>query len=290
MKYEYIAIYGPTASGKTDLSIKLAKALNGIIINFDSCQFKNYLHSLTMCPMNEFDSSKEYLFNFLNPKENFSVKDFINKFNLIKEKNKNIKILVGGSGFYLFCLLNGLNKPNYICPRINEEVNNNSKEYNWQLLKNLEPFTKLHVNDTYRVNNYLKFHLEYGYSVCNIKHLPVINNEKIFKIFLSPSKEELHKNIEKRTNIYFPKMVEEMIEFNKNYEYIEDNNIIGYKTIFKYLKNEISQEEAMKEINLLTKKYAKTQITFLKNKIKENLIISNSYNIMIEDIINNLIE
>jgi tRNA dimethylallyltransferase len=289
MKYKYIAIYGPTASGKTNLSIELTKKLNGIPINFDSCQFRNHLHSLTMCPVNEYGEIKEYLFNFLPPKESFSVKNFIDEFKIISNnENEKVKILVGGSGFYLFCLLNGLNKPIYISEKIHKQVETNSKEDNWNLLKNLESSTKLHINDIYRVNNYLKFHLEYGYSLTQVKHIPIINTKEVYKIFLLPNKEDLHKNILKRTELYFPKMVEEVIEFHKIYPYMENNNIIGYKEIFKYINKEITKEQVIDEINLLTKQYAKTQITFLKNKIQGDLIIDNLYSGIIEDIIKNL--
>ena len=73
MSYKYINIYGPTASGKTYLSYKIAKYLKGEIINFDSCQFNNYLPSITMCPTLNSTEIKEHLFSFLSPNENFSV-------------------------------------------------------------------------------------------------------------------------------------------------------------------------------------------------------------------------
>jgi tRNA dimethylallyltransferase len=76
--HKFITIYGPTASGKTDLAIRLAEVTRGVIINFDTCQFRNYLPSLTMCPSPSL-SIKEYLFNFLSPGDIFTVDDYFNK-------------------------------------------------------------------------------------------------------------------------------------------------------------------------------------------------------------------
>lgn len=283
MPYKYINIYGPTASGKTYLSYKIAKYLNGEIINFDSCQFNNYLHSITMCPTEKPTNIKEHLFSFLNPNENFSVKDFINEFQKIDNNNK--KILVGGSGFYLYCLLKGLGGEKNINNLIKKKVADNSKEDNWNLLINLDETIKekLHINDVYRVNNYLCFFLQYGYSMNNIQYKPILDPEKTFNIFIYPKRETLLTNIKNRTNNYFEKMVEESIEFHKTNEFLPNSKIIGYREIYNYINGKISKEETINLINLYTSQYAKTQVTFLKNKIKANLIIENVYDFNMEN-------
>lgn len=283
MSYKYINIYGPTASGKTYLSDKIAKYLNGEIINFDSCQFNNYLHSITMCPINSESNIKEHLFNFLKPNEDFSVEKFIKKFKEIIKINNKIKILVGGSGFYLYCLLNGLGEEKNIPEELKNKIENNSKEENWKTLIDLDISlkNKLHMNDTYRVNNYLAFFLQYGYSMNSIKYEPILHKE-VFNLFINPPRMDLLKNIENRTNEYFPKMVEESIEFHKNNDFMPNSKIIGYKEIYKYINNKISKEETINAINIATRQYAKTQVTFLKNKIKADLVINNVYDFNVE--------
>jgi tRNA dimethylallyltransferase len=285
MSYKYINIYGPTASGKTYLSYKIAEYLEGEIINFDSCQFNNYLHSITMCPIGNPYNIKEYLFNFLPPNGEFSVKNFIDEFEKIEKKNNNIKILVGGSGFYLYCLLKGLGEKPEISKETIETIEKNSKEENWESLIKLTPEikNKLHVNDVYRVNNYLGFFLENNYSMDKVEYIPILPKEKTLNIFIHPPREDLLKNIEDRTNKYFNKMVEESIEFHKTHDFLEKSNIIGYKIIYDYINNKISKEEAINKINIATRQYAKTQVTFLKNKLKEDILIRNVYDFNLED-------
>lgn len=273
-----INIYGPTASGKTDLSIKIAEAINGVIINFDTCQFRNYLPALTMCP-SPHPLIKEYLFSFLAPGESFSVKDFITKIQAILLNEQRPKIFIGGSGFYLFCLINGLNQKQITDKNIIQQVETNSKEINFQLLQTFEPNTLLHMNDVYRVNNHLKFYLQYGYSInTNLKTILDSQKDTIYNIFLNPERQYLKDRINTRTSMYFNKMCEEVAVFRQFYKDFKDNNIIGYKVICDYLDNKISQEKAISLINLHTAQYAKTQVTFCKNKLQSNITILNNIN------------
>jgi tRNA dimethylallyltransferase len=237
-----------------------------------------------MCPILNTTEIKEHLFSFLSPNENFSVKEFINKFKEIDNNNK--KILVGGSGFYLYCLINGLTEKQHISQEIINTINKNSKEENWEQLITLDNSVKdkLHVNDTYRVNNYLSFFLQHGYSMNSIDIRPIINKNEIFNIFIWPPRNDLLKNIENRTNEYFDKMVEESIEFHKIHNFI-NSKIIGYKTIYDYINKKISKETAINLINLATRQYAKTQVTFLKNKLKADLIINNVYDFNVEEFV-----
>ena len=158
-------------------------------------------------------------------------------------------------------------------------IESNSKEDNWNKLIELDPSVKdkLHINDTYRVNNYLGFFTQYGYSLNSVKYTPIINREEVINIFIHPPREDLLKNIENRTNEYFDKMVEESIEFHKNNDFFINSKIIGYKDIYNYINGKISKEEAINNINIATRQYAKTQVTFLKNKIKAHVVVTNVY-------------
>ena len=112
LKSKIILIYGPTASGKSDFAIKLAKKINGEIINADSMQVYKELKILTARPLkNDLKKIKHYLYGFQNSKMDFSTGDWlkiaIKKINEIKNKKK-IPILVGGTGLYFKALTEGL--------------------------------------------------------------------------------------------------------------------------------------------------------------------------------------
>jgi tRNA dimethylallyltransferase len=276
---KYINIYGPTASGKTDLSIALAQQFNASIINFDSCQFLNYLPALTMCPPFE-KNIKMHCFSFLNRDEEFSAGKFITKFQKIinQEDLSSKKILIGGSGFYLFCLLKGIS--NYQKDLIiQKQIESNSKEVNYNLLKSYYPDCKLHMNNIYRINNYLQYFLQEGRIFNQIDYIPIIHEENILNIFLCPSKDILCDRIKKRTNLYFEKMCQEVREFNENNFFLKNNNIIGYEEITKYLNGIYTEEETKILINLRTRRYAKSQMTFFKKKINTHIYLDTDYSL-----------
>lgn len=271
MKLKYINIYGPTAAGKTDFSIKLAEVLNASIINFDSCQFRSYLPSLTMCPIPH-STIKEYLFAFLPLHEQFSAGDFIEKFREIERSNHGLKINVGGSGFYLLCLLNGITKGVPSLPlSISKQIESNSKEENWMWLRSLRGNLRVHMNDVYRVKNYLAQSLQQPEQVMSG---PVIEEGTYINIFINPPKEELIKRISARTNLYFDNMCEEVMKFTKENHGL-NSNIIGYREVVGFLNGAIDRATTIELINTRTRQYAKTQITFLKNKLSHHYVITN---------------
>lgn len=262
----FIGIYGPTASGKTDLAIKISEKTNGIIVNFDSCQFRNHLHSFTMCP--KVLENRDFLFNFLHPHENFSCGNFIEKFqNILQQYPQRQIILVGGTGFYLFCLLKGISKDKD--NNMHNEIFHKTYEEKFQLLKILDDSTNLHINDHYRIDRHLNFLLKYGYSIKEKQTIPIIDINNISTIFLHPSKEVLQERIILRLKDNIDNMIMEA----KNTEFHEKfHRIIGYKEIINYIHQNISYEDAFNEIVRRTLKYAKQQKTFFKKQIKSDFI------------------
>mgnify|MGYP001485824576 CR=1 FL=1 len=112
LKSKIVLIYGPTASGKSDFAIKLAKKIKGEIVNADSMQVYKELKILTARPQKKnFNKIKHHLYGFQNSKEDFSTGDWltvvIKKINEIK-KRKKIPVLVGGTGLYFKALTDGL--------------------------------------------------------------------------------------------------------------------------------------------------------------------------------------
>jgi len=148
-------------------------------------------------------------------------------------------------------------------------VRENSLEENWRLLNTLDPHHKIHKNDIYRLENYLRFHLQYGYSMSSVVPTPFLKKEVTLNVFLNPPQETLLQNIQERTLSTFSSMQEEVAAF-PNFP----NNIIGYAEVKSYLRGEMTKNATIDAINIRTRQYAKTQRTFLKNKIDHNLILN----------------
>lgn len=278
---KHIAIYGPTASGKTKLSTELATLIPQLsIVNFDSCQFLEYLPNLTMRPTPS--GFPEHLFgiNSLND-EKLNACTFVNKVKEINMLDKNNKLFVGGSGFYLLCLIKGVSNTvidNDSDAILWKQIDQRSIEENYNLLCTLDKEHSIHPHDHYRIKRYLYFFLKNGHSIKQQITVPLINKSDIFTIFLNPSRAWLWHNIEQRTMLYFHQMVAEVNDFyHKHPQY--KTNIIGYREIVDYLNGLISKDKTQELINIKTRQYAKTQRTFLKHKIPTDLIIDENYNI-----------
>lgn len=277
---KHIIIYGPTASGKTDLSFKIAKKLESIsLVNSDSRQTLDYLPSLTMIPQDI--QYTNYLFGINSISDAvYTAGDFIQDIIKINKIDTNQKIIVGGSGFYILCLLNGMAPKKIIDEEIVSLVEKQPMDKNFNLLTELDPNHNLHPNDHYRIKNYLSYFLQNKHSIKDVLTEPVFKSNEVFTIFLNPSKEMLIQNIEIRIKLYFDKMVEEVIDFNKKYKnQTLKTPIIGYKEITDYINNKLSKEKTEEMIIIKTRQYGKTQRTFMKNKLKSDLTIDENYNI-----------
>ena len=161
LKSKIVLIYGPTASGKSNFAIKLAKKINGEIINADSMQVYKELKVLSARPFKKnFQKIKHHLYGFQSVKKNFSTGDWLKLVNqkiLEIKKRKKVPILVGGTGLYFKSLIEGLvNIPN-IPIKFREKIRSlhkkiGSKNFFLKLVK-IDPLAKKHINlsDTQRV-------------------------------------------------------------------------------------------------------------------------------------------
>ncbi len=236
-------IVGPTASGKTDLAIKLSQQLGIPIINFDTVQFRKYIEVLSCSPTKEEKvRATHYLYNYLEPEEAVSLGYWC-----CEADKFPYHIAVGGSIFYALNILRGV--PDIKVP---QEVKDfiNSLDDKYLYLKQLEPHTKIHKNDLYRTNRRLEILLS-----------PPSNS--VFReydiIKLNP--ENLMEKIEKRTNIILDDSVTEALKYGYIPQY---KNIIGYKELWDLINDKITRNEAVERITILTKRYARRQINFMK--------------------------
>ena len=278
-KSKIILISGPTASGKSSFAIKLAKKINGEVINADSMQVYKELKILTARPSKkEQQNIKHHLYGFQSVKKNFSTGEWqklaIKKIYEVKKRNK-IPILVGGTGLYFKSLTDGLVKIPKIPLKFRNKVRNLQKKigqkrfYN-QLLK-LDSLVKNRIdhNDVQRsirafeVKSYTKVSLYEWFN----KTKKTFSDEDFTKIFINFPRIELLKRINLRVDQMFSKgAIEEVKKFLKMKVKSDKsaNKIIGVGEIMKYLNKEEDLQSVKDQIAIKTRQYAKRQATWAR--------------------------
>jgi tRNA dimethylallyltransferase len=272
-----IVIAGATATGKTELGIKLAKLLDGEVISADSMMVYKYMDIGTAKPsVEEREGIEHYVIDVVLPSQNYSVKDYIEDFDKavqkIREKGK-IPIVVGGTWLYIQGALYGLS---------------DAPEGDWTLreklysLDNLELYTqlqkvdpeyanKIHVNDKRRIVRALEVYYLTGkpFSFFINQHNFKSKRYNFLGFILERDRQELMYRIEIRVEKMFEKgLVEEvkkLIDMGFK-DSLTSMQAIGYKEILPYLDKKISLEDAKKCIIENTKDFAKRQIRTFRNK------------------------
>jgi len=272
-----ITISGPTASGKTDLSIKLASYLECSIISCDSRQFYKEMSIGTAVPTQlELSKIKHYCIQHKSIFDTYTVGDFRHETLLLLKKlfhNKDYVIITGGSGLYMDSIVKGIDFFPEINKNVREELNYNFNlkgiKYLQEQLSRLDPiyFSTVDINNQRRLIRALE--------VC-------ISSGKPYSSFLNKRKNDYDFNIEsfairtnrdvlyKRINARVDKMIEAGLidEVKKLFKHKNLNplNTVGYKEIFEFIEKKVSLEQSIEKIKQNTRRYAKRQITWLKNK------------------------
>ena len=277
-----ILIAGPTASGKSNFAIKLAKKIDGEIINADSMQVYRQLKILTARPsIKDQKKIKHHLYGIVSVNKNFSTGQWLKLVtNKIKEirKRKKIPILVGGTGLYFQSLINGLVKIPNIPIKLRNKIRKMQKKYGQKkfykkLLKvDVKAQNKFNPSDVQRsirafeIKIYTKVSM---YDWFN-KTRPIFNESVFLKFYINFERQELIKRIEKRTkNMIKKETIQEVIKFNKLRikKDHSSNKVIGIEELSKYLKNQIKLEEAKELIAIKTRQYAKRQATWARSRM-----------------------
>lgn len=280
-KYNSIIILGPTGSGKTELSIKLAKQLNGEIINADSMQIYKYFNIGTAKPsLQEREEIPHHLMDFLEPTEDFSVSEYKKLCLKLCEElinKQKLPIIVGGTGFYIDSLLKNYSYGNAskdasIRKKYQDLYENYGKEYIYNILKtvDVDSANKLHPNDVKRVIRALEIY-ETTQKNKSLSNKEDFQNEqpsflKPLIIGLNYEREELYQRINKRVDIMVENgLIEEVNSILNTYDTnLQAMKAIGYKELFSYLKGEETLENALEKIKQNSRNYAKRQITWFK--------------------------
>jgi tRNA dimethylallyltransferase len=277
---DLLIIAGPTAVGKTSISIELAKNLNGEIVSADSMQIYRYMDiGSAKIKKEEMQGIPHHLIDIIDPDDTFSVAQYKEKatsvINDILLRNK-LPIVVGGTGLYINSLICNLNFANtskdddyrkYLEKLAKEKGN----EYVHGMLRDIdiESFNKLYPNDLKRVIRALEVFKVTG------KKISEFNNEenlydipyKIYYFVLNLNREKLYEIINKRVDEMIKNgLIEEVIKLKKlGYtSNMQSMQGIGYKEILSYLDGEISLEEAIDKIKQGSRNYAKRQLTWFK--------------------------
>lgn len=270
MKPQIIVIVGPTASGKTSLSIELAKKLNGEVVSADSRQvYKGLDLGTGKVTKTEMDDIPHHLLDVANPQETYTVTDYV------RDARKEIAdiiargklpIIVGGTFFYVDALL-GRSIPPEVEPNevLRAELEKKSEEELFSLLTEKDPERA----ETIDKDN--KRRLVRALEIIDaLGKVPTAQSEELYDatiIGISISKEKLKENIHKRLIDRLDKgMIEEVKNLHANklsYERMYELGI-EYKYIAEYLNEKITKEEMTKQIELKSLQYAKRQMTWLK--------------------------
>jgi len=277
-----ILLAGPTASGKSDLAIYIAKKINGEIVNADSMQVYKEIKILSARPSN-YQGVRHHLYGFLSVKKKFSTGEWIQlaekKINDIT-KRKKIPIFVGGTGLYFKTLTDGIAKVPAISALKRKKVINlynkigSEKFYN-KLIK-LDPKCKNRIekNDKQRMIRFYEVKYFTKKSIFDWQKNTVNNLRDYYfvKIFLNPSRSFLLEKIQLR----FKKMIvsgalKEVRRFQKLKVSKQStaNHILGLNELMNYLDQKMLENEAIERSIIRTRQYIKRQLTWFRGQMKE---------------------
>ena len=280
MKQKLLVIGGPTAVGKTDLSIRIAKKLNGEIISADSMQIYKYMDiGSAKVTKEEMDGVKHHLIDVVNPDVPFSVADFKEHGDAaLKDiiSRGKFPIIAGGTGLYINSLTCNMTfteaeKDEEYRKYLEDLANEKGNEYIHEMLKECDPisYKEIHANNRKRVIRALEvFKLtKKPFSSYNVGDDFYKSDYDIHYYVLTMDREKLYNRINKRVDIMMENgLLEECIKL-KDMGYTSDMQSmqgIGYKEILYYLEGKISLDEAIDMIKQGSRNYAKRQLTWFR--------------------------
>lgn len=275
MNKELIVISGPTAVGKTSLAINLAKEINTEIISADSRQFYKELNIGVARPsQKELNSIKHHFIGHISIQDNYNAGEYeaeaIEKINSLFQKYEKL-VITGGSGMYIDAITKGMDNLPNVDKSIREELNELFKDNGITPLqeelmeKDIEYYNIVDKQNHIRLIRALEIIRQTGKTFTSFRTNPKKKRDfKIKKFVLIRDREELIQRINQRVDIMVGEgLIEEAREL---YPFRDLNalNTVGYKELFKYFDKKISLKEAIEEIKINTRKYAKRQVTWFR--------------------------
>ncbi|MCY6356662.1 tRNA (adenosine(37)-N6)-dimethylallyltransferase MiaA [Clostridium sp. ZS2-4] len=294
MKKDLFILAGPTAVGKTAISINLAKNLNGEIISADSMQIYKYMDiGSAKIKEDEREGIPHHVIDFVEPSQEFSVVEF--KHEAAKDieeitSNSKLPMLVGGTGFYIDSLIFNYDFANAYKDEIYREhlkslALEKGNEYIHSLLKDIdnESYNKLYPNDLKRVIRALEVFKLTGKTISEFNAEQDIYNipYNVYYFVLTMDRAKLYNRINQRVDIMIEEgLIDEVVKL-KNMGLTADMQSmkgIGYKEILYYLDGKITLDEAIEMIKKGSRNYAKRQLTWFRKDKRVIWINKDTYN------------
>lgn len=303
-KQKVIVIGGPTASGKTGLSIELAKKINGEIVSADSMQIYKEMNIGTAKPSKEeMQGIKHYMLSIITPDKRFSVAEYkIQAKKAIKQilQKGKVPIVIGGTGLYIETLIYEIEFPEIETDlEYRKELEKIVEEKGLQYLYNKaveidkHAMEKISINDKKRILRVLEIYHKTGKTKSELEVNSKKEPEYDYKLFaINMQRETLYDRINKRVDIMIENgLVEEVEKIIQKYkEFPTAMQGLGYKEVVEYLQGTISYEEMKEKVKQETRRYAKRQLTWFRkyenitwldglNEVEKNIeTIIKSYN------------
>ena len=296
-----VVIQGPTAVGKSDVALQLANHFQTELISADSRQVYKFLDIGTAKPSKEEQEKvKHHLIDIITPNEESSAGDFTHDAHdiIVKQTKKGIlPIVVGGTGFYIKSLLEGIFQSPDIPSEIRKKIKNTAKEkgsaFLYEKLKKVDPSSakRANPNDLNRIIRALEVYEFTGKTITQLwKEKPSTKrNYRTLNILISEDREILYDRINERVDMMLEKGLLKEFENILNMGYSQSSpglNTVGYKELFFYLDGDSTLPQCMEEIKKHTRNYAKRQFTWYR-KIDFDLTLRAS-NINISEIIDSI--
>ena len=298
-----VIIQGPTAVGKSDVALQLAGHFQTELISADSKQVYKFLDIGTAKPpQEEQEEVKYHLIDIITPDQEYSAGDFArDAHDIIVEQSKKgiLPIVVGGTGFYIKSLLEGIFQSPDIPREIRKKLKNAAKEkgsaFLYEKLKKVDPSSakRANPNDLNRIIRALEVYEFTGKTITQLwKEKPSTSkNYRTLNILISEDREILYDRINKRVDKMQDKGLLKELENVLKMGYTQSSpglNTVGYKELFSYLDGKSSLAQCMEEIKKHTRNYAKRQFTWYR-KIDFDLTLRAS-NINVSEIIDSISE
>ena len=278
MKNKVIVITGPTAVGKSKISLKIAKHFKTELINGDAYEvYRGMNIGIAKSSENEQKQIKHHLLDILDPKETFSVSDYQKLVRSIIDqmhRESLLPIIVGGSGLYIDSVIRNYQ---FNAPKRSEDLmyENLSNEELHKILEELDydASLKIHANNRKRVLRAIELAKTNDFSSRTLR------NEFVYDalvIFLNDDREKLYNRINLRVDQMFEDgLLEEVKKLYPDGLSLTSKGAIGYKELFEYFDGTISLEEAKNKIKQNSRHYAKRQLTWYRNQDHTTIVYIN---------------
>ena len=270
-----IVIAGPTASGKTAFSIELAKALNTVILSADSRQFYMEMSIGTAAPTKEeLSQVKHYFVHHISIEDKYDVADYERDALQLLEvlfKTHDVVIMTGGSGLFIDAVCNGIDTMPDVKPEVRERVQNLYDKGGLKSLQDevlcLDPeyFAIVDRQNPRRLQRALEVCYQTGNTFTSFRTGSSVKRDfDIKKYALLWDRQALIKRIDKRVNMMMEQGLLEEAKALYPKRHLNALNTVGYKELFAYFGGKCTLEEAVEQIKIHTRQYAKRQMTWLR--------------------------